>query len=63
MSPASQDYRDGAAYGAQELARRLTQVERIGIPFSAVLARQAADTIQSEMGGYDHAAAEGEQNA
>jgi hypothetical protein len=48
---ASQDFRDGAAYGALELARRLKVVSFFGFPLSTHNIELAAKEIQQIMGG------------
>ena len=50
--PASQDYRDGAAYGALELARRLSVVASFGLPLSPHNIQVAAGEIRKMMGGH-----------
>ena len=51
MGIASQDYRDGAAWGADELARRLNTITAFGFPMSVPNVQLAANQIQEEMGG------------
>lgn len=53
--PASQDYRDGAAYGAIELAKRINEANRWGVKLADWQIQTMAEEIGfAEMGGmYD----------
>jgi len=53
VSSASQDYRDGAAYGAQEMARRLVKLSTLGVTITDTIVREIANGMQYEMGGSD----------
>lgn len=48
---ASQDYRDGATWGAHELGQRLRTITVFGFPLSVPNVELAAKQIQYEMGG------------
>lgn len=51
--PASQDYRDGAAYGAAELARRINSAQSYGLNLSNRQITTMADEIAKLMGGHE----------
>lgn len=51
--PASQEFRDGAAYGAAELAKRAVTVQVWGVKFDdGRLLHDMAGQIAYEMGGH-----------
>lgn len=50
--PASQEFRDGAAYGALELARRLNVVASFGFLLDVHNIENAAKEIKTMMGGH-----------
>lgn len=50
-SIASQDFRDGAALGAREMADRLTRMQSWGVVLTPRIVWAAAESIQSEYGG------------
>lgn len=49
--PASQDYRDGAAYGANTLAERLVCLDGWDVTVTPKIIREIAEGIRSTMGG------------
>lgn len=55
-SIASGDYRDGVAYGAQELRRRLERAWDFGLVPDYHDLRRMADTLMHEYGGIDKGA-------
>lgn len=49
--PASQDFRDGAATGAAQLARRIRIAESFGVPITPALVDAMTAEIRSRWGG------------
>jgi hypothetical protein len=54
MGIASQEFRDGAATGAAQLARRIRIVESFGIPITSSTVDLMAQDIVSDWGGAVH---------